>query len=139
MWLDRLERPPLKGVVRHVGYVDPDRRRALYEGARLLVMPSFEEGFGMPVLEAMSLGVPVVAANRGSLPEVLGDAGPLVDPEQPAELAQAIGRLLWDDAHAATCAARGLARARQFNWAATARRVYDTYVEAIEHRRCASA
>jgi len=139
MWLDRLERPPLKGVVRHVGYVDPDRRRALYEGARLLVMPSFEEGFGMPVLEAMSLGVPVVAANRGSLPEVLGDAGPLVDPEQPAELAQAIGRLLWDDPHAATCAARGLARARQFNWAATARRVYDTYVEAIEHRRCASA
>ena len=72
--------PPLKGFVRHLGYVDPAKRRALYEDARLLVQPSFEEGFGMPVLEAMTLGVPVVAANRGSLPEVLGDAGPLVDP-----------------------------------------------------------
>ena len=63
-------------------------RRALYEGARLLVQPSFDEGFGMPVLEAMTLGVPVVAANRGSLPEVLGDAGPLVDPDQPADIAR---------------------------------------------------
>ena len=139
VWLDRLERPPLKGIVRHVGYVDPDRRRALYEGARLLVMPSFEEGFGLPVLEAMSLGVPVVAANRGSLPEVLGDAGPLVDPEQPEALARAIARLLSDDTYAAACAARGIARARQFDWAVTARRVYDTYLQAIEHRRCASA
>lgn len=139
VWLDRLERPPLEGIVRHVGYVDPDRRRELYEGARLLVMPSFEEGFGMPVLEAMSLGVPVVAANRGSLPEVLGDAGPLVDPEQPAALARAIAHVLSDDAYAASCAARGLARARQFDWAVTARRVYDTYLQAIEHRRCASA
>ena len=121
-----------------MGYVDPDRRRALYEGARLLVMPSFEEGFGMPVLEAMSIGVPVVAANRGALPEVLGDAGPLVDPE-PQALAHAISRLLWDDAYAATCAAKGIARARPFDWAVTARRVYDTYVQAIEHRRCASA
>ncbi len=76
--------PPLAGHVRHIGYVDAGDRRALYEGARLLVQPSFDEGFGMPVLEAMTLGVPVVAANRGSLPEVLGDAGLLVDPDDPA-------------------------------------------------------
>ena len=82
-WLDRLERPPLRGVVRHLGYVDADRRRALYEGARLLVLPSLDEGFGLPVLEAMTTGVPVVAANRGALPEVVGDAGPLIDPERP--------------------------------------------------------
>ena len=68
-WLDRISRPPLRGVVRHIGYVDADDRRALYEGARLLVQPSFDEGFGMPVLEAMTIGVPVVAANRGALPE----------------------------------------------------------------------
>jgi glycosyltransferase involved in cell wall biosynthesis len=70
---------------------------------------------------------------------VLGDAGPLVDPEQPAALAQAIDRVLTDDVYAGACAARGIARARQFDWAVTARRVYDTYLQAIEHRRCASA
>lgn len=138
VWLDRLERPPLKRIVRHIGYVDPSRRRELYEGARLLVQPSFEEGFGIPVLEAMTLGVPVVAATRGSLPEVLGDAGPLIDPERPDDLAAAIARLLDDEAFAAECTARGIARSRAFRWETTAERVYDTYRQAIEvhaHRR----
>jgi glycosyltransferase involved in cell wall biosynthesis len=138
-WLDRLEQPPLKGAARYVGYVDPVKRRALYEGARLVVQPSFEEGFGMPVLEAMTLGVPVVAANRGALPEVLGDAGLLVDPEQPAAIAAAMARILSDAEFAAACAAKGLARARNFRWDRTAGQVYDVYRQAIEHRRCASA
>jgi glycosyltransferase involved in cell wall biosynthesis len=138
-WLDRLERPPLKDVARYVGYVDPAKRRALYEGARVVVQPSFEEGFGMPVLEAMTLGVPVVAANRGALPEVLGDAGLLVDPEQPAAIAAAMARVLFDAQFAAACTARGLARARHFRWDRTAGQVYDVYRRAIEHRRCASA
>jgi glycosyltransferase involved in cell wall biosynthesis len=138
-WLERLERPPLHGVVRHLGYVDADRRRALYEGARLLVLPSLDEGFGLPVLEAMASGVPVVAANRGALPEVVGEAGPLVDPDNPRELAAAVSRLLNDDRFAAECAEKGLARARQFNWTATAGHVYEVYRAAIEHRRCASA
>jgi len=136
-WLDRIKRPPLEGVVRYAGYVDHEKRQALYEGARLLVQPSFEEGFGIPVLEAMSLGVPVIAANRGSLPEVVGEAGPLVDPERPDEIANAIARLLADDAYAATCASRGLARARTFSWAQTAHRVYEMYRQAIERRRTA--
>jgi glycosyltransferase involved in cell wall biosynthesis len=138
-WLDRLERPPLKGRARHIGYVDPAKRRALYEGARLLVLPSFEEGFGITVLEAMTLGVPVVAADRGALPELLGDAGLLVDPERPVAIADAVSRLLGDAALAAACAARGLARAREFRWDRTARQVYGVYQQAIEHRRCASA
>jgi glycosyltransferase involved in cell wall biosynthesis len=133
-WLDRIARPPLLGHVRHIGYVDADDRRALYEGARLLVQPSFDEGFGMSVLEAMSLGVPVVASNRGSLPEVVGDAGPLVDPDQPDALAHAIARVLDDDGFASACAEKGLARARTFRWATTALRVYDTYREAINRR-----
>jgi glycosyltransferase involved in cell wall biosynthesis len=82
----------------------------------------------------MSLGVPVVAANRGSLPEVVGDAGPLVDPEQPADIANAIARVLFDDAYAATCVSRGLARARVYRWDGTARRVFDAYRQAIERR-----
>jgi glycosyltransferase involved in cell wall biosynthesis len=138
-WLDRIDRPPLRGVVRHLGYVDAADRRALYEGARLLVLPSLDEGFGLPVLEAMTLGVPVVAANRGALPEVVGAAGPLINPDDPAELAAAIDHLLTDGGAAAACVTKGLARAREFRWDATARRVYDVYREAIEHRRCASA
>jgi glycosyltransferase involved in cell wall biosynthesis len=133
-WLARVERSPLKGVVRYAGYIEHAKRQALYEGARLLVQPSFEEGFGFPVLEAMSLGIPVVAANRGSLPEVLGDAGLLVDPARPDEIASAIARLLADDACAATCASRGLARARSFSWERTAQRVYEMYGQAIERR-----
>ena len=91
------------------------------------MQPSFEEGFGMPVLEAMTLGVPVVAADRGALPEVLGDAGPLVDPDNPDQLAAAIERLIDDDAFAAACASKGVMRARQFSWDAMARDVYSTY------------
>jgi glycosyltransferase involved in cell wall biosynthesis len=97
-WLERLERAPLKGAARHIGYIDPANRRAVYDGARLLVQPSFEEGFGIPVLEAMTAGVPVVAANRGALPEVLGDAGPLVEPDEPEQIAAAIERLIDDEA-----------------------------------------
>ena len=138
-WLDRIARPPLQGIVRHIGYVDPARRREMYEGARLLVLPSFDEGFGLPVLEAMTVGVPVVAANRGALPEVLGDAGLLVDPEDPDQLAAAIRRILTDEALAAACASKGVLRSRRFDWQYTARDVYAAYQLAIEHRQCASA
>ena len=138
-WLDRLEHPPLRGIVRHLGYVDADRRRSLYEGARLLVLPSLDEGFGLPVLEAMTTGVPVVAADRGALPEVVGDAGPLIDPASPGDLAAAIEKILTDDEFAAACASKGLARAREFQWTTTARLVCGVYQAAIEHKRCASA
>ena len=133
-WLARIARPPLVGHVRHVGYVEAGDRRALYEGARLLVQPSFDEGFGLPVLEAMTLGVPVVAADRGSLPEVLGGAGILANPDQPADIARAIAQVLHDDGAAATCSDAGIARARTFRWDETAHRVYDAYLNAIERR-----
>jgi glycosyltransferase involved in cell wall biosynthesis len=107
-WLERLTR------VRHLGYVPDADREATYGGARLLVMPSRDEGFGIPVLEAMSAGVPVVAARRGALPEVLGDAGLLVDPDDTEALAVAMHRMLTDDVFAAECARRGLARAGVF-------------------------
>ena len=137
-WLDRIARAPLAGHVEHIGYVEAPNRRALYEGARLLVQPSFDEGFGIPVLEAMTIGVPVVASNRGALPEVLGDAGPLVDPDADGALASAIERLIDDDAFAAACVTNGLERSRQFSWERMARDVYAAYRCAIE-RRCVSA
>ena len=138
-WLDRIARAPLAGHVRHIGYVEPENRQALYAGARLLVQPSFEEGFGMSVLEAMTLGVPVVASNRGSLPEVIGSAAPLVSPDDPDALASAIARILDDPARTESAIAAGLQRSREFTWARTAQRVYHLYLLAIEHRRCASA
>jgi glycosyltransferase involved in cell wall biosynthesis len=139
-WLDRLARAPLEGRVRHIGYVEPANRCALYDGARLLVQPSFEEGFGIPVLEAMTRGVPVVAANRGALPEVLGDAGLLVDPDKPADLAAAIWRMLSDASVADAAVSKGIQRSATFSWDATARLVFETYEQAIDHRRrCGSA
>ncbi len=138
-WLERIGRAPLNGRVEHIGYVEPHRRRSVYEGARLLVQPSFEEGFGMPVLEAMTLGVPVVCTNAGALPEVVGDAGAMVESHDPDALAAAIERLLDNDAYAAQSAARGPVRAAMFQWDRTAAGVRDAYTKAIEHRRCASA
>jgi glycosyltransferase involved in cell wall biosynthesis len=139
-WLDRISRTPLAGRVRHLGYVDAADRRALYEGASVLVLPSLDEGFGLPVLEAMTLGVPVVASRRGSLPEVLGDAGQLVDAEDARGFADAIERVLLDTAFAATCAARGIERSRQFSWRRAAERTFSLYEQAIAHKqKCASA
>jgi len=133
-WLERIAHPPLAGRVRHIGYVAPPDKRALYDGARLLVQPSFEEGFGLTVLEAMTAGVPVVAAGRGALPEVVGDAGILVDPDNPADIAQAIAAMVDDSGRADTSTARGIARARQFSWRETAHRVYAMYQQALERR-----
>ena len=139
-WLERIARPPFAGHVRHIGYVEPADRQKLYSGARLLVLPSFEEGFGIPVLEAMTLGVPVIASNRGALPEVLGDAGILVEPE-PRAIAEALAKMIDDEGFAEACAAKGLKRARLFSWSRTADRVVDVYRQAMDRRQrtCASA
>ncbi len=137
-WIERINRPPLAGRVRHLGYVKPGDRRTLYEGAGVVVLPSLDEGFGLPLLEAMTLGVPVVASNRGSLPEVVGDAGPLVDPTNPQELADAIERVLLDEAFAEQCVSLGIARSRTYSWSRAAERTYAVYRQAVA-RRCASA
>jgi len=133
-WLARIRRPPLSTRVKYVGYVDPKKRRALYEGAQLLVQPSFEEGFGLPVLEAMTVGVPVVAANRGALPEVLGDAGALVDAEDVDGFAEAIDNMINDPTRAALATARGFERARAFSWDRTAASTLSAYRVALARR-----
>ena len=103
----------------------------------MLVLPSFDEGFGLPVLEAMTLGVPVVAANRGSLPEVLGGAGILVDPDDHDGLATAIRTVLRDPVARGRMTHAGLARARAYSWEVSARRLYEAYVEALARRTAA--
>jgi glycosyltransferase involved in cell wall biosynthesis len=90
----------------------------LYRGAALLAVPSRSEGFGLPALEAMARGCPVVASDAGALPEVVGDAGVLVAPGDPGDLAQACAGLLADDDHRAALADAGRQRAAGFTWAA---------------------
>jgi glycosyltransferase involved in cell wall biosynthesis len=126
-WLARLQVPPLHGRVEYVGYVDDRDRRQLYERARALVLPSFHEGFGLPALEAMALGVPVIASTRGALPEVVGDAGLLVEPDDVRGLAAAIRAVLEHPEQAAAMSARGLSRAASFTWDSAARALRDSY------------
>jgi glycosyltransferase involved in cell wall biosynthesis len=121
--------------VRVLGYVPDAERENLYASARALVLPSLDEGFGLPVLEAMSAGVPVVASNRGALPEVVGTGGILIDPTRPAELAAALASLITDDAVAAHWGAAGLDRARAFSWSAAATTLRLAYSEAVARRQ----
>ncbi|BCS33694.1 glycosyl transferase family 1 [Luteitalea sp. TBR-22] len=133
--LARLVRPPLAGLVEHVGYVEEADRRGFYEAARLLVMPSLDEGFGLPVVEAMAAGVPVVASRRGALPEVCGDAAVLVEPDDPRGMAQAIADLLASPARLEQLRQRGVARAATFSWARSAQRLWQAYEDAVARRR----
>jgi glycosyltransferase involved in cell wall biosynthesis len=115
-------------------YVPEDDLVTLYNVADVFVLPSFYEGFGLPVLEAMACGTPVVAANVASLPEVVGDAGLLVNPRDPEAIAEAIARVLDDRALAADLQARGLERARQFTWERTARETLKVYQRVSEDK-----
>jgi glycosyltransferase involved in cell wall biosynthesis len=133
-WLQALTEPPLAGRATHLGYVPDADREGLYRGAAVLVLPSFNEGFGLPVLEAMTVGVPVIGSNRGAIPEVLGDSGLLVSPDEPQELAAALERLLTDSTLAEQCRARGIRRARLFDWASAARALREAYEEATARR-----
>ena len=119
-WLREIATPPLAGRVEHLGYIAAERRYDLYARASMLVLPSHLEGFGIPVLEAMTAGVPVIVNRRGALPEVTGDAGQVVDADDPAALAAAMRRYLDDPALARDAAARGVARARHYSWDASA-------------------
>lgn len=134
-WLQAIARPPLAGRVTHLGYIASDRRYDLYAQSSMLVLPSHLEGFGMPVLEAMTIGVPVIVSERGALPEVAAGAGQTIDPASPDDLASAMQRYLDHPDEAAAAAERGRRRAREFSWdasAATLRRAYDA---ALTRRR----
>jgi glycosyltransferase involved in cell wall biosynthesis len=109
------------------GYVRESDLPALYSGALCFVYPSYFEGFGLPPLEAMSCGTPVVAGDRTSLPEVVGDAGLLIDPFDTGALAHAVERLLDDPDLRADLRERGLGRARLFDWRETARLTLQVY------------
>lgn len=132
-WRARAREAPLAGHVSFAGYVDAARREALFAEARAVVVPSLEEGFGLPALEAMACGVPVIAAPVGSLPDVMGGAGLFAPLAAPDAWADAITRVL-DDGVAEDLARRGLARASAFSWTATATATWRAYDRAIAAR-----
>ena len=113
-----------------LGYVPDPLLWTLHRHARALVLPSLHEGFGLPALEAMSVGTPVVGSATGGLPALLGEAGLLVDPYDVDAIASAIRQITTDDELHARLAAAGLARAKQYRWEPTVRRTAEAYVRA---------
>ncbi len=130
-----IESRGLSGSVRAIGYVAPADLPALYAGAAAVAYPSLYEGFGLPVLEAMASGVPVLAASTSCFPEVAGDAALLVDPEDTGAIASGLWSLLSEMPLRDRLIGRGLSRAAGFTWERTARGTLDVYREALGRAR----
>jgi glycosyltransferase involved in cell wall biosynthesis len=129
-------RSRISHLVRFLGFVPSDTLRCFYQSAAAFVFPSRYEGFGLPPLEAMACGTPVVASNVSSLPEVLGDAAMLVNPENVFDIARGIRDVLVDPSMRCALVQKGFAQVARFSWRDTARQVLEIYreVAAHEHR-----
>jgi glycosyltransferase involved in cell wall biosynthesis len=125
--------PRTEGV-HTLGFVEDDELTWLYRHATAFVFPSLYEGFGLPILEAMSAGTPVITSNRGAMAEVAGDAARLVDPEAPDSLADAMGRLTTDADERRRLESAGRKRAGGFSWADTAERTMQVYRQVARGR-----
>ncbi|MDQ7028784.1 MAG: glycosyltransferase family 1 protein [Ardenticatenia bacterium] len=125
----------LRDAVHFLGLVPDADLVAFYNLADVFVFPSLYEGFGLPPLEAMACGTPVVASHAASLPEVVGDAGLLVDPRDPEAMAEAIHHVLQDPELAEELRRRGLERARQFTWERTAQETLAVYEAMLGNSR----
>ena len=124
-----VHRHQLHGHVRFFGFVPDATLAVLYRLASVFVFPSLYEGFGLPPLEAMAAGVPVITSNVSSLPEVVGDAALLIDPLDPGAIADAIARVLDDPALSADLVARGAERIKAFSWTRAVDRIRQVYAE----------
>ncbi|HVX67640.1 MAG TPA: glycosyltransferase family 1 protein [Bryobacteraceae bacterium] len=120
--------------VRFLGFVPFDTLRVFFEAASAFVFPSLYEGFGLPPLEAMALGTPVVTSNVSSLPEVVGDAAMLVNPENVFDIARGIREVLLDEDLRTSMTQKGYEQVQRFSWATAARQVLEIYREIAETR-----
>lgn len=125
----------LEDVVSRPGFVPPEDLPALYAGAAVFVYPSLYEGFGIPPLEAMACGCPVITSNTSSLPEVVGDAAITVDPYDTRALMHATAQILTNRAYADELRARGFAQAQRFSWERCAQATVDVYQQAMSNPR----
>jgi glycosyltransferase involved in cell wall biosynthesis len=128
---ERVEVLGLGGLVRFLEGVPDADMPALYNAASLLATPSFYEGFGLPALEAMSCGTPVVVSDRASLPEVVGEAGLLVDPGEPEDIARAMRRVLENESLRVKMRKMGLAQAARFSWKRVAEETLAVYRQVL--------
>ena len=126
----RIAASPLRQRIRNLGFVAKEDLPVWYGGATARVYPSLFEGFGLPPVEAMACGCPVVSSPRGSLHEVVGDAARLIDPEDIADMAVALGEMSGSEAVRAAWRERGLERAAQFHWARAATATVESYYAA---------
>jgi glycosyltransferase involved in cell wall biosynthesis len=127
--LQAVEESPRSREIEVLGYVPAPALEDLYSRARIFAFPSLDEGFGMPVLDAMARSVPVVSSRRSAIPEVAGDAALLVDPEDVEELGAALNRLAGDEALRQDLARRGRERAAEFTWEKAVERTWKVYEE----------
>ena len=123
--LERIDSSPFKEDIRFTGYLPEEHLPLFYGLADLFVYPSLYEGFGLPCLEAMRCGCPVVSSNLTSLPEVVGDAGTLVNPLDIGEMKEAIYAVISDEGRRSEMIAKGFTQADQFNWEGAARKMLD--------------
>jgi glycosyltransferase involved in cell wall biosynthesis len=123
----RVDELELRSFVHFTGYVPVEDLRAFYRGCDAFVFPSFHEGFGLPVLEAMACGAPIALADTPTLREIAGDAAEYFDPRDVRAQSEAVRRLLDDAARAQTLRERGRARAQEFSWERAARETYEVY------------
>jgi len=117
----------LESKVKILGYVDKNDLAALYSSAKVFIYPSLYEGFGLPILEAMNCGCPVVTSNRGSMKEIAGEAAVLVDPESAENIASGISKLNRNSKLRQEMAIKGLKRAGDFSWEKTALQTLEVY------------
>jgi glycosyltransferase involved in cell wall biosynthesis len=120
-------------LVRFLGFVKREELKVFYQGAEAFVFPSLYEGFGLPPLEAMALGTPVVASGVSALPEVVGDAAMIVKPENVFDIARGVREVLLDESLRADLIAKGHEQVKRFSWYDTARQVLDMYRDVLGH------
>jgi glycosyltransferase involved in cell wall biosynthesis len=125
----------VEDTVRFLGFVPIDTLRSFYQAASAFVFPSLYEGFGLPPLEAMACGTPVVCSNVSSLPEVVGDAAEIVNPENVFDIARGMREVLLDQARRSLLVQRGFEQARRFSWERTAQQVLDAYEEIGSYKK----
>ena len=136
--IQKIKDAGLSGDIAHLGYVDSADLPAIYNGAILLTLPALYEGFGLPPLEAMKCGVPVVVSNISSLPEVVGDAAVLVNPNSVDSIAEGLLEVLSDERLRGVMRERGIRQAAKFSWQETARKtlvLFESLDKPLAHPR----